>query len=49
MPAFIANFVDTLKGIWSKMSVIQRVAVAGGAVALLAAVIGLSVWVGRPE
>ena len=38
MPAFIANFVDTLKGIWS-MSVIQRVAVAGGAVALLAAVI----------
>ena len=28
---------------------IQRVAVAGGAVALLSVIIGLSIWLGRPE
>lgn len=49
MPAFIAQFVNAIKGIWLKMSVIQRVAVAAGAVVLLSAIIGLSVWMGRPE
>ena len=49
MPAFFTNFVDIIKGFWGRMSMIQRVAVAGGAVALLSAVIGLSVWLSRPE
>lgn len=49
MPAFFTNFVEIVRGFWNKMSMIQRVAVAGGAVALLAAVIGLSIWLNRPE
>ncbi|MGE9986411.1 flagellar basal-body MS-ring/collar protein FliF [Desulfovibrio sp. SGI.169] len=49
MPAFFTNFVEIIRGFWNKMSMIQRVAVAGGAVALLSAVIGLSIWLNRPE
>ncbi len=49
MPAFIQQFVNSFKAVWAKMSQLQRMAAAGGAVALLAAIIGLSIWMGRPE
>ena len=49
MPAFIQQFINSFKAVWAKMSQVQRMAVAGGAVALLAGVIGLSIWMGRPE
>lgn len=49
MPAFITRFVDAVKGLLGRMSLWQRMALAGGAVALLAGLIGLYVWLGRPE
>lgn len=49
MPAFIQQFVNSFKAVWAKMSQLQRMAAAGGAVALLAAIIGLSILMGRPE
>ncbi|MDE7371971.1 MAG: flagellar M-ring protein FliF [Desulfovibrio sp.] len=49
MPTFITNLVDNLKGLWARLNMIQRVAVAGGAVALVACAIGLSLWAGRVE
>ncbi len=49
MPAFIQQFINSFKAVWAKMSQVQRMAVAGGAVALLAGVIGLSIWMGRSE
>lgn len=49
MPAFIQQFVNALAAIWAKMSPLQRIASVGGAVGLLAAVIGLSIWMSRPE
>lgn len=49
MPAFIQQFVNSLTAIWAKMSPLQRIASVGGAVGLLAAVIGLSIWLSRPE
>ncbi|CAK7053833.1 MAG: Flagellar M-ring protein [Desulfovibrio sp.] len=49
MPAFIQQFVNSFKAVWARMSQLQRMAAAGGAVALLAAIIGLSIWMGRPE
>ena len=49
MPAFIQQFVNALAAIWAKMSPLQRIASVGGAVGLLAAVIGLSIWLSRPE
>lgn len=49
MPAFITNLVDSIRGFWGRLNTIQRVAVAGGAVAVVACVIGLSLWAGRVE
>ncbi len=49
MPAFIQQFVNALAAIWAKMSPLQRIASVGGAVGLLAAVIGLFIWLSRPE
>ena len=49
MPAFIQQFINSFKAVWAKMSQLQRMAAAGGAVALLAGIIGLSIWMGRPE
>ena len=49
MPAFIQQFVISFKAIWAKMSPLQRIASVGGAVGLLAAIIGLSIWMSRPE
>ncbi len=49
MPAFIQQFVNALAAIWAKMSPLQRIASVGGAVGLLAAVIGMSIWLSRPE
>lgn len=49
MPAFIQQFINSFMAVWAKMSQVQRVVAAGGAVALLAGVIGLSIWLGRPE
>lgn len=49
MPAFIQQFVNSFTAIWAKMSPLQRIASVGGAVGLLAAVIGLSIWLSRPE
>lgn len=49
MPAFIMNFVNQLKGHWARLGMVPRVAIAGGAVALVALVVGLSIYLGRPE
>lgn len=49
MPAFITQFVDAAKGFFGRMSLFQRIALAGGAVILLAGIIGLYLWLGRPE
>ncbi len=49
MPAFITTFVDSIKGLWGRLNTLQRIAVAGGAVAVVACVIGLSLWAGRVE
>ena len=49
MPAFITTFVDSIKGLWGRLNKHQRIAVAGGAVAVVACVIGLSLWAGRVE
>lgn len=49
MPPFIAKIVDTAKGIWTSMSLVQRISVIGGTVLITAAVIGLSIWASRPE
>ena len=49
MPAFLMQFVNSIKAIWAKMSVIQRVAVLGGLVLVGSAAIGLSIWASRPD
>lgn len=49
MPTFITNLVDNLKGLWTRLNMIQRIAVASGAVILVAGAIGLSLWAGRVE
>ena len=49
MPAFIQQFVNALAAIWAKMSPLQSIASVGGAVGLLAAVIGMSIWLSRPD
>ena len=49
MPTFMTNLADNLKGIWGRLSMIQRVAVAGGAVGIVACAIGLSLWASRVE
>lgn len=49
MPEWFQKLTDGAKGFFSKLSMIQRVAIAGGAVAVLAFVIGMSIWLSRPE
>jgi len=49
MPAFIMQFVNAIKSLWAKMSLMQRVASVGVIVGLVAAVIGLSLWASRPD
>ncbi len=49
MPAFLTKIVDGLKAFWARMNLVQRIAVAGGVVLLLALTIGLSIWASRPE
>ena len=49
MPAFIMQFINAVKNIWGRLSILQRVSVVGGTVAITAAVIGLSIWASRPE
>ncbi|QCC85340.1 flagellar M-ring protein FliF [Desulfovibrio desulfuricans] len=49
MPAFLMQFVNSIKAIWAKMSVMQRVAVLGGLVLVGSAAIGLSIWASRPD
>ncbi|MCR4666029.1 MAG: flagellar M-ring protein FliF [Desulfovibrio sp.] len=45
----LQNLVDKVKGLYSSLKLWQRVAIGGGIVLLLASVIGLSVYLGRPE
>ncbi|MDR1857003.1 MAG: flagellar M-ring protein FliF [Desulfovibrio sp.] len=49
MPALIAQSTDAIKGLWEKMTLVQRIAVTAGIVILLAGGIGLSVMLGKPE
>ena len=49
MPAPLNNAVNRFKDSWSSMSTSQRVLSAGGAVVLLAAIIGLSIYATRPD
>ncbi|MDR2573512.1 MAG: flagellar M-ring protein FliF [Desulfovibrio sp.] len=49
MPAFITQFAGVATGIWVRLSPAQRVAAAGGAILSLAGIIGLSLWLSRPE
>lgn len=49
MPAFIMQFINAVKNIWGRLSILQRVSVVGGTVAITAAIIGLSIWASRPE
>ena len=49
MPEFLARIITTIKELWAGMSIVQRALAAGGAVALLATVIGLSLWLNKPE
>ena len=49
MPAPLNNAVNRFKDSWSNMSTSQRVLSAGGAVVLLAAIIGLSIYATRPD
>ena len=49
MPAFFARVVDNSKEIFNKLNMIQRMALAAGAVIVLALGIGLSIWASRPE
>ena len=49
MPAFLMQLVNSIKAVWAKMSVMQRVAVMGGLVLIGSAAIGLSIWASRPD
>ena len=49
MPAFFARVVDNSREIFNKLNMIQRVALAAGAVIVLALGIGLSIWASQPE
>ncbi|MBQ3059962.1 MAG: flagellar M-ring protein FliF [Desulfovibrio sp.] len=49
MPAFLTKIVDGLKSFWNKLNLVQRIAAAASMVVLLALLIGLSIWAGRPE
>ena len=49
MPAFLMQLVNSIKAVWAKMSVMQRVAVMGGFVLVSSAAIGLSIWASRPD
>ena len=43
MPAFLMQLVNSIKAVWARMSVMQRVMVMGGFVLIGSAAIGLSV------
>lgn len=49
MPAFILNFVNKCKTFWAQASMAKRITIASSAVIALAAVIGLSLFLGRIE
>ena len=49
MPAFLMQLVNSIKAVWARMSVAQRVMVLGGFVFISSAAIGLSVWASRPD
>ena len=49
MPAFLMQLVNSIKAVWAKMSVMQRVALTGGIVLIGSAAIGLSIWASRPD
>ena len=49
MPAFLLQLVNSIKAVWAKMSVVQRVALMGGLVLVGSAAIGLSIWASRPD
>ena len=49
MPAFLMQLVNSIKAVWARMSVMQRVMVMGGFVLIGSAAIALSVWASRPD
>ncbi|MCR5562945.1 MAG: flagellar M-ring protein FliF [Desulfovibrio sp.] len=49
MPPILKRIVDVVRTFAEKLSIVQRIAIGGAAVAVLALVIGLSIWATRPE
>lgn len=49
MPAFFLNFANNCKAFWAGLSMAKRILLAGGSVALIAAAIGLSLYMTRTE
>ncbi len=49
MPAFMENIANNLKQFWSKLGMVQRIAIASGAVLAVACAIGLSLYLSRVE
>ena len=49
MPAFLLNFVNKCKSFWAQASMAKRITIASSAVALVAAIIALSLYFGRVE
>lgn len=49
MPPILKRIVDVVRTFAEKLSMVQRIAIGGAAVAVLALVIGLSIWATRPE
>ncbi len=49
MPAFLLNIANSSKAFWAGLSMPKRIALAGGSVALMAAIIGLSLYLSRTE
>ena len=49
MPPVLKRIVDVVRTFAEKLSMVQRIAIGGAAVAVLALVIGLSIWATRPE
>ncbi len=49
MPPVVKRIVDVARTFVEKLSMVQRIAIGGAAVAVLALAIGLSIWATRPE
>lgn len=49
MPAYIQNNINRIKESWGRLGMLARVSIAGGIVGALALVIGLSLYLGKPE